>query len=157
MSDDSNILFQKATSSDVDAIVAMLANDKLGAKRENYITPLPQSYLDAFNKIEHDPCAFLVVGKVESRVVAVAQMNILTYLIYQGGCRAQIEGVRVDESCRGQGVGKKIFEYLIQLAEQHHCHVVQLTTDHRRPDAFNFYEALGFKQTHAGFKLFLPM
>jgi hypothetical protein len=33
------------------------------------------------------------------------------------------------------------------------CGLVQLTTPQRRPDAHRFYEALGFRATHRGYKL----
>jgi len=39
-------------------------------------------------------------------VIGMAQLNILTYLTYQGGKRAQIEGVRIDKSYRSHGIGK---------------------------------------------------
>ena len=39
---------RKATYEDVSAIVAMLADDELGAKRENFQQPLPEVYLSAF-------------------------------------------------------------------------------------------------------------
>ncbi|MGS0524114.1 hypothetical protein ACU8V7_01940 [Zobellia nedashkovskayae] len=39
---------RKAKESDVSAIVALLANDKLGKLREDYEEPLPQKYYDAF-------------------------------------------------------------------------------------------------------------
>jgi len=33
------------------------------------------------------------------------------------------------------------------------CHLLQLTSDKKRPDAIRFYESLGFVATHEGMKL----
>ncbi|ELY1990560.1 GNAT family N-acetyltransferase, partial [Vibrio harveyi] len=56
---------------------------------------------------------------------------------------------------RGQGFGEKMFEYAIEQAKNKGCTIVQLTSDKQRPDAIRFYEKLGFKATHEGFKLAL--
>ena len=67
---------------------------------------------------------------------------------------ALIEGVRIDESYRGKGLGKKLIEWAIEKA-QSGCHMVQLTTDKSRPEALEFYEKLGFIASHEGLKLHL--
>lgn len=150
---DSKIYFENALLDDLPSIIALLANDVLGSQRENFTTPLPKQYINAFHEISHNKNAQLIVAKKDELVIAVAQINYLLYLTYQGSMRAQIEGVRVHQDYRGQGIGKQLFQHLIQLAEQTGCHLVQLTTDKARPDAFKFYESLGFKPSHEGFKL----
>jgi hypothetical protein len=37
--------FRNAIKEDLDAIVLLLANDPLGAKRERYTQPLPEAYI----------------------------------------------------------------------------------------------------------------
>ncbi|MDF1654834.1 MAG: GNAT family N-acetyltransferase [Coxiellaceae bacterium] len=150
-----DIEFTTATEQDVDAIVAMLADDELGSKRENYQQPLPGSYQRAFYHIDKNPNGRLVVAKINKQVVAVAQIDFITYLTYQGGARAQIEGVRVHKDFRSHGIGQQLFQHLIDLAKQRGCHMVQLTTNKQRPDAYRFYEQLGFVGSHEGFKLIL--
>ena len=53
------------------------------------------------------------------------------------------------------GFGKKIFRWAIKRAKDKGAHLVQLTTDKQRPDAIEFYKALGFKDSHIGMKLHL--
>ncbi len=150
--------FREAKAADLPAIVHMLANDPLGAKREHDSDPLAPSYINAFERIDNDVNAHLFVVEQDKKIIGVAQLNILHYLTYQGGSRALIEGVRIAESHRHQGIGQQLFEYLIQQARQHHCHVVQLTTDKARPEALHFYQKLGFVDSHIGLKLHLkPM
>ena len=81
---------RKATSNDISAIVAMLADDELGKKREHFTTPLPETYQSAFNNIENDPNQELMVAESETgEVIGTLQLTFIQYLTYQGGVRAQ--------------------------------------------------------------------
>jgi len=142
-----------ATEKDLDAIVAMLSDDVLGSKRERYEHPLPNSYIKAFETITADPNNELIVACDEHEVIGVQQITFTPYITHQGGWRATIEGVRTSASVRGKGVGTKLIKWAIQRAEERGCHLVQLTTDKKRPDALRFYESLGFEATHEGLKL----
>jgi len=146
--------FRKATIKDVPTIVQMIADDALGSKREKYIIPLPKAYYDAFERIDTDKNQELTVVENEvGEVIGVFQMTFIPYLTYQGGIRAQIEGVRVHKEHRGMGIGKSVFEWAINRAKERNAHLLQLTTDKKRPDAIRFYESLGFKASHEGMKM----
>ncbi|MDF1694797.1 MAG: GNAT family N-acetyltransferase [Saprospiraceae bacterium] len=146
-------MIRKAMKEDVVAIVEMLANDKLGRLRENFSDPLPETYYDAFEKIDKDDNQELVVIEREGRVIGTLQLSFIPYLTYQGGVRAQIEAVRIHEDFRGYGIGQEVFEWAIQRAKIKGAHVLQLTTDKQRPEALRFYERLGFLATHEGMKM----
>ena len=146
--------FRKATQTDVPLIVAMLADDALGSQREDFRDPLPESYRLAFEKIKQDPNQeLMVVENEEKEVIGTLQLSFIPYLTYQGGIRAQIEAVRIRKDHRGQGLGTRFFEWAITRAEERGAHVLQLTSDKKRPEAIRFYENLGFKATHEGMKL----
>ena len=147
--------FRRARADDVPDIVRLLADDPLGATRERYESPLPESYARAFRAIEQDANNELVAAGRGERVVGVLQLTYIPSLTYQGGWRALIEGVRVDSGERSQGLGKTLFEWAIARARERGCHMVQLTTDKARPDAKRFYESLGFVASHEGLKLHL--
>ena len=144
---------REAEKSDVPAIVAMLADDELGQKREDYRDPLPRRYLESFNKIDNDPNQFLIVAVDEEEIIGTAQLTFIPYLTYQGGVRAQIEAVRIKSTRRGTGLGEKLFRWMIDKARSEGAHLLQLTTDKQRPDALRFYEKLGFRATHEGMKM----
>jgi GNAT superfamily N-acetyltransferase len=148
--------FRKATIDDMQALVEMIAEDALGSKRENYTLPLPMAYLEAFERIDSDQNQELTVVEDQAgQIIGVFQLTFIPYLTYQGGIRAQIEGVRVHKDHRGLGVGKKIIEWAIQRALERKAHLLQLTTDKKRSDAIRFYETLGFKASHEGMKMHL--
>ncbi len=152
-----NLTFRLATRADLPAIIKMLADDSLGNKRESYTTPLLASYESAFEAIERDPNNELVVVEGDDQtVIGVLQLTFIPYLTYRGGWRALIEGVRVDARYRSGGIGRGLFEWAIDRAQERGCHMVQLTSDKTRPDAIRFYESLGFVASHEGLKRHLP-
>ena len=147
--------FRTATESDLPAIVSLLADDPLGTFRESSGDSLSPAYRAAFQAISADPNHDLMVADLEGAVVGVLQLSFIPHLTYEGGWRAQIEGVRVSEEQRSRGVGRALFDEAIARARNRGCHLVQLTTDRRRPDALKFYLGLGFEATHDGLKLHL--
>ena len=96
-----------------------------------------------------------LIASINHRINYNKALNFIQNLTYQGGMRAQIEGVRVHQDYQSQGIGKLLFQHLTSLAKNRNCHIVQLTTDKSRPQAFKFYQELGFVNSHQGFKLHL--
>ena len=146
--------FRKATKNDVSVIVEMIADDELGGKRENFQIPLPSEYLIAFKKINADENQELIVVENEDlEIIGTLQLSFIQYLTYRGGIRAQIEAVRIRKDKRGLGIGKIMLGWAINRAKERDVHLLQLTTDKKRPKTIKFYEELGFKQTHEGMKM----
>jgi len=146
--------FRKATRNDVSKIVEMIADDELGRTRENFQTPLPIEYLSAFEYIDADNNQELIVVENEDfEIIGTLQLSFIQYLTYRGGIRAQIEAVRIRKDKRGLGIGKTMFEWAIERAKERKAHLLQLTTDKKRPKAIKFYEDLGFNATHEGMKI----
>lgn len=148
-------VFRRALVADLPAIVAMLADDLLGARRETATLPLLAAYTDAFAEIDRDPNHELVVAEAGGAVVGVLQLSFIPGLSHRGGWRGLIEGVRVASGHRDAGLGQQMFEWAIERARARGCRMVQLTSDKARPDAIRFYERLGFVASHEGLKLHL--
>lgn len=147
--------YRSAQFEDLESLVSLLANDPLGKKREDTTVPINNAYLDAFKAITCDPNNELLVVELQGSLVGMLQVTFIPYLTHVGSWRCLIEGVRIHEEFRGQGFGEQMFQHAIKLAETKGCNLVQLTSDKQRPDAIRFYERLGFKATHEGFKLAL--
>lgn len=145
--------FRDATEADLAAIVALLADDPLGAAREAPAAELTPAYAEAFAAIAADANNRLIVADDGGAVVGCLQLTFIPGLTYTGGWRAQIEGVRIAQSQRGQGLGRAMFEWAIEEARARGCRLVQLTTNKTRPDTLRFYESLGFTASHEGMKL----
>lgn len=145
--------FRTAQKQDLIHLVKMLADDPLGSLRENATLPLSDSYLKAWDAIDADPNNELIVVEDQQQIIGMLQLTFIPYLTYQGSWRCLIEGVRVHQDHRGQGIGKDLFKWAINRASEKGCHLVQLTSDKQRPEAIRFYESLGFVASHEGFKL----
>ena len=143
---------RQARREDVPEIVALLADDVIGAGREG---AADDAYYAAFELIAADPGNQLLVAEADGRIVGTLQLTIIPGLSRHGMLRAQIEGVRVAAGQRGQGLGGRMIERAIDLARGQGCGLVQLTSDKRRPEAVRFYESLGFTASHEGLKLAL--
>lgn len=142
-----------ARAGDVPAIVALLADDPLGAGREQLADPLPDSYRRAWKAIAANPAARLVVAEEDGAIVGTLQLDLLDSLTRGGTRRAQVEGVRVARAARGAGIGRLLLEWAIAEARREGCGLIQLTSDLQRDDAARFYASLGFAASHRGFKL----
>ncbi|MDF2712625.1 MAG: family N-acetyltransferase [Nonomuraea muscovyensis] len=147
------VIFRLATAEDVPAIVAMLADDPLGALREG--DPGDERYLTAFARIDADPHDELIVAEDDGKVVGTMQLTYLAGLSRLGAERCQIEAVRVAASTRGRGLGRRMIQWAVDRARARGCAMVQLTSDKSRVDAHRFYDSLGFANSHEGFKLAL--
>ncbi len=142
-----------ARREEVPVIVALLADDKLGAQREDLREPLPQAYYDAFDAIVASPDNEMLVAEIEGEIVGCLQLTFIPGLSRRGALRGQIESVRVSAAHRGSGFGRVMFEWAIERCREKGCQTVQLTADKSRADAHRFYESLGFVSSHEGMKL----
>jgi GNAT superfamily N-acetyltransferase len=144
--------FRDATVADLPSIVAMLADDHLGAGREDPARPLAQSYLDAFDAIQASPDQRLIVACEDGRAVGTLQLSFLPGISRKGAWRGQIEGVRIIADRRGAGLGEGLVRWAVEQCRLKGCRTVQLTTDKSRTGAHRFYDRLGFKASHVGYK-----
>jgi GNAT superfamily N-acetyltransferase len=142
---------RRAGRHDIGAIVHMLADDQLGATRDDPGDLDP--YLRAFEEIDADPNQLLVVAVSAGEPVGTLQLTIIPGLARRGSLRGQIEAVRIRADHRGSGLGTGIIEWAIDESRRRGCSLVQLTSDTSRTDAHRFYERLGFTASHTGFKL----
>jgi GNAT superfamily N-acetyltransferase len=147
------VIFRRAAPGDLEAIVALLADDPLGRERESPAVGLDPGYREAFRAIECDPNQLLAVAERDGQVIGVLQLSFIPGLTRRGMWRGQIEGVRIAAGERGGGIGRALIEWAIKRCRDRGCGLVQLTSDKRRPTAHRFYEALGLEATHEGYKL----
>jgi GNAT superfamily N-acetyltransferase len=143
--------FRKAQRDDVEAIVHMLADDQLGATRDDPTDLAP--YLQAFDAIDADPNQLLVVVVSDNEPVGTLQLTVIPGLARRGALRGQVEAVRIRADHRGSGLGADLLRWAIDESRRRGCALVQLTSDTSRTQAHRFYERLGFEPSHTGFKL----
>jgi GNAT superfamily N-acetyltransferase len=148
-----NLIFRRATEADLAAIIALLADDILGASRETMEAESRPRYLSAFRAIDTDPNQFLLVVDDGTRIAGTLQLTFIAGLARGGMKRGQIEAVRVASDRRGEKIGEAMLDWALEKCRSERCGIVQLTTDKSRSDAHRFYDRLGFKPSHVGYKM----
>ncbi|MFB7555665.1 GNAT family N-acetyltransferase [Streptomyces brevispora] len=149
----SDLKIRAAGVDDLSEIVAMLADDPLGAGRESPDDLAP--YRAAFQRLAEDPNQHLMVAVRTGRIVGTLQLTVIPGLSRRGSTRSVVEGVRIHADERGSGLGTRMIQWAVDESRRQDCQLVQLTSDATRADAHHFYERLGFVASHVGFKLAL--
>ncbi len=141
---------ERARRDDVPAIVALLADDELGATRE---VGDAAEYDSAFELVTRDRSQYLaVVRDASGRIVGTMHLTVIPGLSRGGATRLQIEGVRVARGHRSQGLGTAMIEWAHHHGRNHGATLSQLTTDVSRERARAFYARLGYRSEHVGLK-----
>ncbi|GAA0469543.1 GNAT family N-acetyltransferase [Streptomyces olivaceiscleroticus] len=146
----SDFKIRRATEADIPAIVALLADDPLGATRESPDDLTP--YRTAYKRLADDPNQHLVVAEHDGRVVGTLQLTLIPGLSRRGATRSIVEGVRIHSEERGSGLGTRLMDWAVEESRALGVQLVQLTSDATRVDAHRFYERIGFEASHLGFK-----
>ena len=108
-----SLIFREALEKDLTLMVEMLADDLLGSQREDTSNPLNQSYASAFKDIVSYPKNELIVVEKEGNIIGMLPLTFIPYLSHRGFRRCLVEGVRIQNNFRGDGVGTKVFEGVI--------------------------------------------
>ena len=148
-----NLIFRKATKSDLRHIISLLIEDELGASRDSADEADYPSYEKAFDMISADSNQALMVTEKNGEIIGTCHLTIMPSLTLKGTCRMNIEAVRIADKYRGQKFGEWMLKQALEFAKTHDIKLVQLTTNKQRLKAQKFYERLGFTASHEGMKL----
>ena len=148
-------IYRDATLADLPIVIAMLAEEQIGGRADNPAEPLDPVYLAAFDAIERDPNQRLIVAELDGRVVGTMLLSRLPGLLNHGAWRGQIEAVRIASDKRSLGLGAAMIGWAVEYFRERGCYMAQLTSNNDRLAAHRFYERLGWKKSHSGFKLTL--
>lgn len=141
--------WRPATRADVPQVVALLADDDLGARRE--VADMAP-YLAAFDAMQAEGNNTLIVSEQDGAIVATYQLTFISGLSLRAARRAQVESVRVATSLRSTGIGALLMADAEARARAAGCRLIQLTTNRDRLRAHAFYARQGYVPSHIGFK-----
>jgi GNAT superfamily N-acetyltransferase len=93
------------------------------------------------------------VGQTEERAVYVAVqygrvvgwIHICVRSLVQVDRAAEIEGLVVDEACRGQGIGRLLIRQIEKWVGEKGCDTIYVRSNVIRKRAHDFYERLGYE------------
>ena len=149
------IIIREAHEADLPALIAMFAADPLGGHGDTTDPEAYRDYAGAFAAIASSSNQTLYVAEQAGEVVGTFQTMITISLNGRGSSAMIIEAVQTRADMRGQGIGARMIEFAIAEAKSRGVRLVQLTSNAVRKDAHRFYERLGFKPSHLGFKMAL--
>jgi GNAT superfamily N-acetyltransferase len=150
-----DLLIREAREGDLSALIALFAADGLGGHGDTNDLAAYDDYLSAFRTIQSSPDQTLYVAELSGEVAGTFQTMITTSLTGRGSSSMIIEAVQTRSDLRGQGIGAAMINFCIAEAKGRGVRLVQLTSNALRKDAHRFYERLGFKPSHLGFKMAL--
>jgi ribosomal protein S18 acetylase RimI-like enzyme len=93
--------------------------------------------------IVSDPNIVLLVAKDEKKIIGMTSLYIMNKFSKRTG---SIEDVVVDDGYRGQGIGQRLVEEIIESAKQMGLKSIQLTSRPERVAGNKLYQKLGFEQ-----------
>jgi len=109
----------------------------------------------AFFEIKRNPNHRLLVAEIEGIIAGTLAIIIIPNLSHMGKPWAIIEDVIVDASCRRLGVGSSLMQRAIQLAKEHDCFRVILSSSKHRDGSHKFYASAGLEAYGYCFKVHL--
>lgn len=149
------VTLRDATDADLDALMALLADDPVSAARGDVADASDRPrYTAALRAVVEDPANALLVAQDQAgRLMGTFQLTRIPGMARQGSTRLLVEAVRVRSDLRSSGIGGAMMRWVTDVAAPAlGVSLVQLTSDAARTDAHRFYERLGFTGSHVGFK-----
>lgn len=132
-------MFREARSEDLPAVLRLL-----GQLNADDPALEPSVARRVFDAILDTPGLAVFVLEQDGAIVASTYLNVVPNLTRAASPYAVIENVIVDESHRGEGLGKAIMAKTLNVAWEAGCYKAMLQTGSRRPSTHAFYKACGF-------------
>ncbi|MGV1792665.1 GNAT family N-acetyltransferase [Rhizobium sp. A37_96] len=153
--EEARLVIREAKESDLPSLIGLFAADAMGGHGDTTDPSAHDDYLRAFRTIASSPDQTLYAAELGGEIVGTFQTIVVTSLHGRGSSAMIIESVQTRADMRGQGIGAAMIDFCIDEAKGRGMRMVQLTSNAVRKDAHRFYERLGFKPTHLGFKMTL--
>lgn len=127
-----------ATTKDLQGILAL--QDQIYR-----IKSLPKNAQQILTKLVESEDCDVLVAKNQNQVVGSAIIFYLPIPAHEAPC-AFLEGLVVDKSRRGQGLGTALFKEAVKLSKKRGAYKILFTSGFDRTDAHRLYQKLGFSK-----------
>lgn len=149
------VLIREARATDLPALLALYRQLSEGAPSayagERDLTP--EEALPIFNTITDDPRQTLLVAEQDGQIVGTVLLELYPNLTHEGRMSGVIENMVVAPDVRREGVGRLLLDEVNRRARARNAVKLSLTSNLAREGAHRFYEALGWRHSHAGYTL----
>ena len=155
------ITVRPATQNDIPALMALLVQVNMvhhNGRPDLFKGPTTKYTADELAAILADDETPVFVGVDESGRVLGHGFCVLQHS--GGRLMAEhdtlyIDDICVDESARGLGAGRAVYDHIVEYARQRGCYNVTLNVWTCNPGAMRFYEKLGMKPYRVGMETIL--
>ena len=155
------ITVRPATKNDIPALMALLVQVNMvhhNGRPDLFKGPTTKYTADELAAILADDETPVFVGVDESGRVLGHGFCVLQHS--SGRLMAEhdtlyIDDICVDESARGLGAGRAVYDHIVEYARQRGCYNVTLNVWTCNPGAMRFYEKLGMKPYRVGMETIL--
>ena len=114
----------------------------------------PERATAAVRALLADPAHVVLLATDDDRAVGYVNANFRLQLHHTAEV-ATIDELVVSVACRGEGIGARLVEEVVEIARDRRADVVELSSHVTREAAHRFYERLGFERT--SYKLVLRL
>ena len=155
------ITVRPATKNDIPALISLLVQVNMvhhNGRPDLFKGPTTKYTADELAAILADDETPVFVGVDESGRVLGHGFCVLQHS--GGRLMAEhdtlyIDDICVDESARGLGAGRAVYDHIVEYARQRGCYNVTLNVWTCNPGAMRFYEKLGMKPYRVGMETIL--
>ncbi len=133
----------KITKNDLDTLMDLYVqlspvNEGLSVQKRN----------EVWEQIQNDDKITYLGAYENNQLIATCFLTIIPNFTNQGRPIGYIENVVTDEKWRGKGVGTKLLNAAVEMAKSQNCYKVFLESGITRTGSHEFYNSLGFDDTH---------
>jgi GNAT superfamily N-acetyltransferase len=137
---------------DLSGIVRLYEADELGGHGDAWNDANRAAYEASFAAIRQSADNAIFIAELDGEVVGVFQLTFVPTITGRGSLRARLGGVQVAAAMRSRGIGARMVAHAERIARARGAASLELTSNGQRVDAHRFYERLGFRRSHQGFK-----
>jgi GNAT superfamily N-acetyltransferase len=151
------INIRKAVPADILAILRLYADSGMagGGQEPGDAAAQIAATQKALAKIATYPQYAVYVATIANAVVGTFALLVMDNLAHNGAPSAIVEDVCVDPQQRRAGIGRAMMAFALNVARDHACYKLCLSSNAARADAHGFYRSLGFEQH--GFSFVVPI
>jgi GNAT superfamily N-acetyltransferase len=141
------VQIREATRADLQPLLALFEASGIDAPGSND----PERAAAQWDAIHRIADARVLVAEGDGRVLGTLTLFVLPLLAHGGAPEALVESVVVHPEAQGRGVGRAMMQHAMQIAAEHGCYKLALTSNVRREGAHAFYDRLGFERHGVSF------
>jgi GNAT superfamily N-acetyltransferase len=149
MLDQATLLIRPAAPADLQMVLELYAQPELDA---SVVLPV-ETATQLLERFADYPDYTLYVAERGGDIVGTFALLVMHNLGHLGAPSAIVEDVAVAPTSQGQGIGKAMMQFALDLCRNKGCYKLMLSSNAKREHAHAFYESLGFERHGFSFRV----